>query len=80
MELQEAKQLYEREWWMEMPIEESAQRQLHEDLLIMPFGVFHEGLEKLTGCSIWTHQLASKAFIAALRRDYPLSAAESAID
>lgn len=53
---QQAIDLGKTGWWKEMPLQEAAMFQLFEDRLCMPFGEFHEGVEKLLGRSVWTHE------------------------
>lgn len=58
MTKEDAIALGKSEWWKHIPIEEAAMFQLHEPLLCMPFALFHEGIEKLLGRSVWTHEFA----------------------
>lgn len=58
MTKEEAIALAETKWWEKTTPEEAAMFQLHEPLLCMPFGKFHEGVEKLLGRSVWTHEFA----------------------
>jgi hypothetical protein len=42
--------------WRGMTDFERATLQLGQDLLCMPFGVFHESVEKALGRPVWTHE------------------------
>ena len=59
MTKEEAIALYETQWWEKVPLEEAAMMQLFEDWVIMPFGDFHHGIQKLLGRPVWTHEFAS---------------------
>jgi hypothetical protein len=48
--------LYDSKFWEEMTYEQRARFQLFEERLCMPFGVFHEAVEKALGRSVWTHE------------------------
>jgi len=48
--------LGESEFWKAMSHRDIAMFQLSEPLLCMPFGVFHEAVEKALGRSVWTHE------------------------
>jgi len=52
----EAIRLYESKFWETMSFKERATFQLFEDLLCMPFDVFHEAIEKTLGRPVWTHE------------------------
>jgi len=67
MTKEKAKQLYESKFWEGMTYEERAKFQLFEDMLCMPFGVFHEAVEKVLGRSVWTHEFA---FPDSLRKEF----------
>ena len=43
-------------WWTHIPLADAARIQLREPLLIMDFSAFHEGVEKLLGRPVWTHE------------------------
>ena len=58
MTREDAIRMAESGWWKEMPLEEAARFQLFEARLCMPFGEFHEGVEKMLGRSVWTHEFA----------------------
>lgn len=48
--------LYESKFWEPMGYLERATFQLLEDRLCMPFGVFHEAIEKVLGRPVFTHE------------------------
>jgi hypothetical protein len=48
--------LYDSKFWEEMTYEQRARFQLFEERLCMPFGVFHEAVEKALGRPVWTHE------------------------
>lgn len=54
----EAMALAESGFWKEMSYEERAWFQLHEELLCMPFSVFHEAVEKTLKRPVFTHEFA----------------------
>jgi hypothetical protein len=45
-------------WWEGKSARELATFQLFTDELSMPFGVFHEAVEKSLGRPVWTHEFA----------------------
>lgn len=51
-----AMQLFESKFWEEMTLRERAEFQLFEPLLCMPFGIFHEAIEKTLGRPVYTHE------------------------
>ena len=52
-------------WWKRVPLETAAMFQLHEDTLCMDFGDFHEGVEKLLGRPVWSHEFAKPELLRA---------------
>ena len=56
MTKEEAVALYNSKFWESLSFKERAKFQLFEKRLCMPFGVFHEAMEKTLGRSIWTHE------------------------
>ena len=44
-------------WWKSKTAREIAEFQMFTEELSMPFGVFHEALEKALGRPVWTHEL-----------------------
>jgi hypothetical protein len=56
---EEAIALYDSGFWKEMDYKERAKFQLFEKLLCMPFGVFHEAVEKALGRPVYTHEFGS---------------------
>lgn len=58
MTQEQAVKLYESKWYENrLPID-LASFQLFEERLCMPFGIFHEAVEKALGRSVWTHEFA----------------------
>lgn len=55
----EAVALCESGWWHELSYRERTEFQLFESRLCMPFGVFHEAVEKSLGRPVWPHEFAS---------------------
>lgn len=43
-------------WWVSADNREVAFMQLHEDILLVPFDRFHEGIEELLNRPVWTHE------------------------
>jgi hypothetical protein len=58
MTKEEAIKLAESKFWEDMSLEDRAMFQLWEKKLCMPFGVFHEAVEKTLGRPVWTHEFA----------------------
>lgn len=56
MTKEEAIALSKTEFWKELSFYDVAKFQLFEDKLCMPFGVFHEAMEKALGRSVFTHE------------------------
>ena len=54
---QQAIRFAESEVWKDMTFEERVSMQLFQELLCMPFNVFHEALEKTLCRSVFTHEL-----------------------
>lgn len=52
----EARMLFDSEFWTSLTDEEIATFQLFEPLLCMPFAVFHKAIEKTLGRPVWTHE------------------------
>lgn len=50
--------LFDSGWWKDKPAREIALFQFFTDELAVPFGVFHEAIEKTLGRPVWTHELA----------------------
>lgn len=48
--------LYESNFWEDMTYAERAKFQMFEEKLCMPFGVFHEAVEKALGRPVFTHE------------------------
>lgn len=45
--------------WKSWSAEQIVELQLFQDLLCVPFSVFHEAIEKVLGRPVWTHEFAS---------------------
>jgi hypothetical protein len=56
MTSEEAIILYESEFWKHLSFRERAEFQLFEDKLCMPFGIFHEAVEKTLERAVYTHE------------------------
>jgi hypothetical protein len=56
----EAKALFESDWWKGMDPAAAARLQLHQDRLCMPFSDFHGAMEKLLGRPVWTHEFGGR--------------------
>ena len=52
----ESIKLAESKFWETMTYEEIAKFQMFEPKLCMPFGVFHEAMEKTLGRPVYTHE------------------------
>lgn len=59
MTKEEAIALYDSGFWESMSYEDRAMFQLWEERLRMPFGVFHEAVEKALSRPVWTHEFSS---------------------
>ena len=49
---------YSFSWWLSDDATLIARYQLYEPRLAVLFSVFHEGVEKLLGRPVWTHEFA----------------------
>ena len=58
MTREQAIKLAESEWWEGLSDHDIVMFQLFEDKLCMPFGRFHEAVEKVLGRPVWTHEFA----------------------
>ena len=54
--LRTAMQKYDTRWWESRDSVEVARYQVFEDILMTDFGLFHEGVEKLVGRHVYTHE------------------------
>lgn len=52
----QAKAFFDERRWEPMSHRQRAEFQIDEDLLCMPFGVFHEAMEKSLGRPVYTHE------------------------
>ena len=59
MTKEEAVALYQSKWWEGRTPEEITGFQLFEERLCMPFGEFHEAVEKALGRPVYTHEFGS---------------------
>ncbi len=66
---EQAIKLGEAKFWEPMSYRERAGFQLFEELLCMPFGVFHEAVEKSLGRPVWTHEFGS-AGLDGLKKEF----------
>jgi hypothetical protein len=58
LSLEDAKALYDSEWWKECTPEKIVSFQLFTVRLCMPFDLFHEAMEKVLDRPVWTHEFA----------------------
>lgn len=58
MTKEQAIQLADSKWWEGVSDHDIVMFQLFEEKLCMPFGRFHEAVEKALGRSVWTHEFA----------------------
>lgn len=56
MTKEQAIALYDSRFWESMSFRERAEFQMTEDLLCMPFEVFHKAMEEALGRPVWTHE------------------------
>jgi hypothetical protein len=54
--LKTAMQKYDTKWWESKDPVEVAKYQIFEDILMTNFSTFHEGIEKLVGRPVYTHE------------------------
>lgn len=64
---EQAVALHESKFWESQTYRQRAEFQLFEERLCMPFGVFHEAIEKTLGRPVFTHEFA---FIDGLRKEF----------
>lgn len=55
----EAVAFYDSGEWRSWSAEQIAELQLFQDLLCVPFDVFHKAVEEVLGRPVWTHEFAS---------------------
>jgi hypothetical protein len=46
-------------WWLSDEPKIIAQHQILEDCLLVPFALFHKGVEELLGRRVWTHEFGT---------------------
>ncbi len=56
---QEAIAFAESECWEGLSLRQRASLQMYQRLLCMPFGVFHEAIEKTLGRPVFTHEFGT---------------------
>ncbi len=56
MTKEDARKLFESEFWKDMDFKQRAIFQINKERLCMPFDVFHEAVEKTLGRPVWTHE------------------------
>lgn len=56
--LRTAMQKYDEKWWESEDPVQVARYQFFEPILMSDFSRYHEGLERLVGRPVWTHELA----------------------
>jgi len=59
MDKKQAVDMANSKWWEDKTAKEIAEFQLVENLLCMPFDVFHKAVEEWLGRPVWTHEFAS---------------------
>lgn len=57
---EQAIEIYDSGIWKEWSDEQIVRFQLFQDKLAVPFGRFHEAVEKVLGRSVWTHEFAGR--------------------
>ena len=62
---EEAIAFYENKLWEPLSQGQRALLQLEQDLLCMPFNVFHAALEYALGRPVWTHELVARESLMA---------------
>ena len=60
---EQAISFYDNKLYENMTYEEIAKFQISQELLCVPFGIFHEAVEKYLGYPVFTHELISEQFI-----------------
>lgn len=82
MDKKQALKLYESEFWKDLSDEQIAKFQLFEDKLCMPFGVFHQAIEKVLKRPVYTHEFAlnRKGLMKELMHDAPPPTLEEIIN
>lgn len=56
----QAIEFYDNELWKEMSYLDRALFQINQERLCMPFGVFHEAVEKSLGKPVFTHEFVTR--------------------
>lgn len=63
MTKKEATNFFDNKGWMLLNERKRAELQINQDLLCMPFDIFHSAIEKTIGRSIFTHEFGSKGHV-----------------
>jgi len=61
----EAVKLSESGWWNQATSKQIVDFQLNEELLCLPFAVFHKAVEDELGRPVWTHEFAKPDLLRA---------------
>ena len=69
----EALAKFDTKWWESATDDEIVKFQLFEPLLCMPFGRFHEAVEKRLSRPVYTHEFAT-SYIGKLREEFKRTA------
>ncbi len=59
----QAMALYESGFWRDMTPRQIAEFQMSQELLCVPFDVFHKAIEETLGRSVWTHEFGSLGIV-----------------
>lgn len=79
---EQAVALHDSRFWESMTFRERAEFQMNTDLLCMPFGIFHEAIEKTLGRPVYTHEfgLNVEGLRAELRGERPAPTLQEILD
>lgn len=58
---EQAIEFFENESYKDMSYREIAEFQINQQKLCMPFGIFHEAVEKTIGRSVFTHEFGTNS-------------------
>jgi hypothetical protein len=67
---EEAVALFDSKAWEAWTDFQRVEFQLFEERLCMPFGVFHEAVEKVLGRSVFSHEFGITAAVEAMRKEF----------
>ena len=62
MTREQAIEMYNSNWWLSKSPQEIVKFQMNEDLLCMPFDLFHAAVEEVLDRSVYTHEFAFEKF------------------